>query len=461
MPLTPFGRATGLTLLTILAVTPSARAQQPLPLLGVDVDLGEYGIGGAEQVRRGRVSVAYAPDGPRLTTYFLRDTPPPRRGAPAAPRPPAAPAEAPDAGSGRALQRALWVWNTEELLGDPRERGAFLDFVAAQGITRVFLYLPAARGERPVAGYIPFDGARVGPLLAELRARGALAYALDGDKDYVRPENHAGVYRTVERIVAHNRSVPEGQRFHGVRYDIEPYLSPGFQGPRRAEILDGYVELVAGIAERAHAGGLAVAVDVPFWLDAPDEETGAYLEATLHGAHRRVLEHVMALVDDIAVMDYRTVAEGPNGALAHASGELALGADAGVGVYVGVETTRLLDEDLHTFFGPPAEGLPTRGDARWIVLEGRGGGHARLWLVDSAEALAELAGRVEPSSVLRHWPAGRPARVAADAQSFHNLGAGPMERVAREVVAGFSGRAAFLGLAYHDYVGLKELLGRR
>lgn len=455
----PF-RSAAVMILTMLGAPIWAEAQNPLPLIGVDVDLGDYGIDAPDSVVRGRVSIAYAPDGPRLVTYFLRDTPPPPRrppetGDPSAPLPPLV---EPAAGE---QQRALWVWNTAEILEDRVERYDFLDFIENQAITRVFLYLPAAEGERPAAGYIPFDGSELGPLLSDLRDRGALVYALDGDKDYVRRENHAGIYRTVERLIEHNRSVPPWQRFHGVRYDIEPYLAPGFQGPERQEILNLYVEVIAGVASRARAGHLAVAVDIPFWFDSPDEETGEYLLADFDGERRGVLEHVMSLVDNIAIMDYRTSAEGPNGALAHAQGELAMGAKTGVGVFVGVETTRLLDEDMHTFFGHPVDGLPTRGNARWIVLEVRPEGKGRLWLVDSEVALQELAERAEGATFLRHWPAGRPARVPADMQSFFNLGREPMERVTGEVVEKLSKRTAFIGLAFHDYIGLRQLLRNR
>ena len=159
-------------------------------------------------------------------------------------------------------------------------------------------------------------------------------------------------------------------------------------------------------------------------------------------------------------MDYRTQAEGPNGALAHAQGELALGEATGVGVFVGVETTRLLDEDLHTFFGSPADGLPTRGNARWLVLEGRSDGPARVWLVDSSEALEELALETEGARFLRYWPAGRPTRVPADLQSFFALGRERMEKVTGQVVRSLSSRPAFLGLAFHDYLGLRRLMNR-
>ena len=451
---------TGSTLLglTALGVAMPLAGQQGLPLVGVEVDLASYGLDGPEDVRRGRVSIAYAPDSLVLGMYYLRADPIQPRVE--YPDPPPLPVPSADPHV-QTRETALWVWSTEELIHDPDERGVFLDFIEAQGITRVFLYLASAQGERPAAGFIPFSSAEIGPLLADLRARGALAYALDGDRDYVREENHAGVFRTVERLVEHNRTVPPEQRFHGVRYDIEPYLAPGFQGPARQTLLNGYVTLIAGVSAIAQPAGLSVAIDVPFWFDAPDEETGAYMEATLAGRRARILEHIMSLVDDIAIMDYRTDAMGGNGALAHAHTELEMGERLGVDVFVGVETIRLLDEDLHTFWGPISEGLPTRGNARWIVLEQGADGKTRLWVVEGEEALAELTEKAVDARFIRHWPAGRPIRVAADTQSFHNLGPERMRAVTGEVVRYLSGRPAFAGLAFHDYRGLKELLSRR
>lgn len=449
-------RIAAVTVLTIASLTGCAHAQQGdgggLPLIGVEVDLDDFGIEGAESVTRGRVSIVYDPAGTRLAMYFLRDTPIPPRRTPPTP-PDTSPIDAPPRGE---ENRALWVWSTAEILRQPGEREPFLDFIEAQGITRVFLYLPAAEGERPSRGYIPFDSDEMGPLLADLRARGALTYALDGDKDYVLEENHPGIYRTVERMVEHNRSVPPEQRFHGVRYDIEPYLVPGFQGPKRDLLLDGYVELIAGVKERA-GDDLAVAVDVPLWFDAPDEESGELMMATFDGERRPILEHIMAIVDDIAIMNYRTSAEGPNGALAHAQGELALGKQADIPVFIGVETVLLIDEDLQTFFGPPTEGLPTHAEARWVVLEGLPESRARVWVVDSEAALAELAGKIE-GDLVRHWPAGRPARVSSDAQSFYNLGADSMWQVTETIVDNLSRREAFAGLAFHDYLGMRRLV---
>lgn len=433
----------------------SSTGDHVLPLLSVEVDLDAYGLDGVRDVRRGRVSVAHAPGGARLAVHYVRADPTQPRIAYPDPPPTPEPHPRPDV---QPREKALWVWTTAEILRAPGERAPFLDFVEEQGVTRVFLYLASAEGARPSAGYIPFSSRELGPLLAQLRERGALTYALDGDRDYVLEENHAGVFRTVRALVDHNRSVPPEERFHGVRYDIEPYLAPGFQGPARQDLLDGYVELLAGVSEMAREGGLAVAVDIPFWLDAPDEETGERLEATLRGRRAPVLEHLMAVVDDLAVMDYRTSALGPDGALAHVHGELRLAEQRGVDVFVGVETVPLLDEDLHTFHGPAREGLPEGAEARWLALEESKDGDVRIWLVDSEEALAELRIRTADAPFVRHWPAGRPTRVAADKQSFDGLGAERMREVTSDVIRRLIASPAFAGLAFHDYRGLRRLL---
>mgnify|MGYP007059394630 FL=1 len=431
-----------------------AAGQERLPLMAVEVRPADFALSGAESIGRGRVAVVYRSDGPELALHRVHEDPVLPRVS--YPEPPPTP-EPVTAGEVAARHTALWVWNTRQILDEPEERARLLDLVRDESVTRVFLYLAAGRGHPPSAGFIPFDGAELGPLLAELRSRGALVYALDGDPWYALPENHPGVLRTIERLAEHNRSVPEAQRFHGVRYDIEPYLVPGWHGTRRAELLDGWMELMASASRAARRGGLAFGADIPFWLDSPDEVTGELLEATVDGRAAPILEHLLPAVDDVAVMDYRTTSLGPNGALALAHGEMEAAARHGVDVFVGLETTRLNDEDLFTFHGPSTEGLPPHGRARWIVLHGLDDGRARLWLVDGEVALAALREELPDASLLRHWPAGRPTRVAADLQSFHALGEARMRSVADDIVRRLADRPAFAGIAIHDLEGLSRL----
>lgn len=440
----------------LLIVALPAEAQETEVLLSVDAALADYGIEGVDDVRHGRVALVHDPAGPRIALHFLRPEPPSGQPAPD----PATAVEL-SGGSDRTPEvRALWVWNTAEILADEDERASFLDFVSEQSIERVFLYVPPAEGRSATAGFVPFDGAALGPLLAQMRARGALAYALDGDPEYVRPENHAGVLRTVRRVVEHNRTRPSEEHFYGVRYDVEPYILAGFQGPRRREILNDYVTLLASIADVARRGGLHVGADIPFWLDAGDEVTGEAFEAEFEGERAPVLDLVMSLVDDVGIMAYRTAAEGPNGVLHHATREVDLGNRGSAKVYVGVETTRIYDEDLYTLRGSGRSGLPPLPDARWVVFEELEGSNVRVSLVEGADMLAQLASRTPDPERLTYWFAGQSVPLPGALISFESLGAQAMRSVTAQIERRFQSQPAYLGLAFHDYRGLRALLER-
>jgi hypothetical protein len=453
------------TVLAALAARAGAQGQGPLPLLSAEVRLSDFGVPEPWAILRGRVSVVDAPEGPRLVVHYLTT-----RASPVAPAEDpgraagsattSSAAVAPDPASQKSPRlSAMWVWNTAEILSGPSEREALLKLVSDEGIDRVFLYVPAAEGLAPAAGFVPFDGSALGPLVADLRSVGAAAYALDGDPDYARPENHAGVLRTVDRVRAHNASVPPEQRFYGVRYDIEPYLQPGFQGPRRTEILSEYVSLVRDVAAVAHAGGLAVGVDIPFWLDGPHEVSGEPFEAVLDGRLAGVLDHLLPLVDDVALMAYRTFAEGPDGVVTHVAGELSRARAAGTDVFVGVETTDVLDEELYTFRGRGRVGIPQGTDAPWVVLQALDDDRVRVWLVDGERARGALLDEIDGDGrPLTYWFAGLPLPLPGSRLSFHSLGAETMRRTAAEIIERVGDVPTFRGLAYHDYRALSALL---
>lgn len=443
----------------LVSAAGALRAQVPSVLLSTEVDLADFGVSDVGAIVYGRVSIVDDPVGKRLAVHFLRTAPAPDLEVPSVSgdQPgsgvPSSEATAPS------VRRALWVWNTAELLANSGDRDRFLSFVAAQRIDRIFLYLPAAEGRAPAAGFVPFDGDAVGPLVQELSERGARTYALDGDPDYIRPENREGVLRTVRRVADFNRGVPAAGRFAGVHYDVEPYLARGFQGPRRAEIFERYVGLISDLAAAAHEGDLSVGVDIPFWLDERDEATGEPFDVDVGGLRRPVLDEVLSHVDDVAVMAYRTTAFGPNGVVTHASREVARASAAGVGVYVGLETGRIYDEELHTLHGPGRAGLPKLVDAPWVVIEELDGRRARVWYVEGAGPLHSLAAAAT-GAPLTFWFAGGAVPLPGSALSFQSLGADSLRAVSDAVVRELGGGASFRGIAFHDYTALKELLGR-
>ncbi len=446
-------------LVVMAGAAPGLSGQRIDHPLSVEVRLDDFGITRAEFILRGQLSVTYTPQGPQLSVGRLRDVPP----AAMPPSATASPGPTPEGGAAAAAssRRALWVWRTRKLLADDTARSAFLDLVSRQRIDRVFLDLPPAPGEAPHAGFVPFDGAALQPLIAALHKRGVEVDALDGDPAYALGQNHAGVLQTVARVVAYNRTAPPGARFHGVHYDVEPYLLPGFQGPARQDILDDYLDLVDDLAREAHRGGLAVGVDVPFWLGAPYQETGRPLDAVHGGVRRTVLQHVLSLVDEVTVMDYRTTTSGPDGSLVHAVRELSAAAGSGAKVWVGLETGPIADEDLVSFGSRPAAAEAPGAGRSYVALESLGARRARLWLVPAGGEAAfrkdvERAGG-DPAHLL-YWPVRAVTRVPGTKLSFHDLGAARLSSAADTLRARLESLPAFAGLAYHDYGSLRDLL---
>lgn len=335
--------------------------------------------------------------------------------------------------------RATWIWHTTELLDRPEEQRPLLAFLESTGIDRVFLQVPADLDQ---------EALRLRPLVAALHAAGMRAYALDGDRRYALPAFHPLVLAGVDAVIRYNRASPAGARFDGLRHDIEPYLLPGFSGPHRTTILRGLLTLVAQCAQRAHAAGLEYGLDIPFWYDAPDEDTFQRVIVEFAGAAKPASQHFIDLADDVTVMDYRTSAYGADGTIRHAEDELGYAAALGKRVYVGLETVPLPDEELVDFAGPPRAGPPP-DRAQVLALVPRG---------DSVEVRLGPGTGLPPSAAW--WPVQRRLRVPGDRLSFARLGAGRLGETMQGTLAELGRYPSFAGFAIHDARGFQRLRDR-
>jgi hypothetical protein len=207
-------------------------------------------------------------------------------------------------------------------------------------------------------------------------------------------------------------------------------------------------------------GELRFGLDIPSWLDAPEEGTGRPISLSWGGEERTLLEHLLRQVDDVAVMAYRTSAYGADGTLALAGAELRAAAEAEVQVYVGMETERLPDEEVYAFRGPPGLGLPPPGGGPWVVGASLPDGVARFWLIRAPDSLAGEPPLFEApvaAGTVVHWRADAPARIPAARLSFQALGGARLDLEAGRITRELRGRPAFAGLAYHHYGSLSRL----
>ena len=169
------------------------------------------------------------------------------------------------------LRRAMWLWETPLVTSGADERRRLVQFCRTEGITDLFLQLPYAAERVDERWAISWDRESLRPLLADLHAAGVTVHALDGDPRFSLSEWHGRVIATIQSILEYNRESPPAERFDGIRYDIEPYLLPGFGGVRRTEILDQYLTIVAESQALATQAGFLYGVDIPAWFDERNE----------------------------------------------------------------------------------------------------------------------------------------------------------------------------------------------
>jgi hypothetical protein len=145
-----------------------------------------------------------------------------------------------------------------------------------------------------------------------------------------------------------NSQVPLAERFDGIHTDIEVYLLSKAWNERPGELLGGYLDLHAKIAENIRGGPMPLffGVDIPFWFD---DDTGYRI--LWHGQVKPPSHHMLDVVDSITVMAYRNFAEGPDGTIHLVSLELDYADPLGKKVVVGQETQEELVPAYITFGG--------------------------------------------------------------------------------------------------------------
>lgn len=410
----------------------------------------------------------------------------------------------------QALARAMWVWEIEPLLGDEAQRAELFDFCGEHGVDELFLQV-AYVFENDLTTNVQCVLRRPGDLralLAEASARGIRVHALDGYPEFVRRSQHPRVLALVRAIADYNEASEPAQRYAGIHLDNEPYQILGFDGPQRAGILIQFLELnekvVALLRERN--AGIVYGVDIPFWFDETEAGGAPRAAVTFKGVRKDAAQHVIDIVDNVGIMDYRNFAGGVDGMIYHALGEMDYADRAGKKVYLGVETFRYEPTPVHFVFGPPepewqamqrAHGLLlassmdgfkvrtiTDGRRRYVGLAEPPGledraalekalvklyGHLGATMDGRMADLDELAGAAD--AALRQNPEyrgmtlfslkdGEGRVVAAGFRTteemlpkitFAGKTKAEMESVLAEVAEFFAGRPAFVGFAVHHY----------
>ncbi len=271
-------------------------------------------------------------------------------------------------------------------------------------------------------------------------------YALDGDPRFSLPEWHGLVLATIQSITEYNRESPPAQRFDGGRYDIEPYLLPGFGGVGGTRIMQQYLSIVAASKALAAQAGLVYGVDIPAWFD----ERNEFFEPVADVEGRPLSELIIDIVDNVGIMDYRTQAYGADGTIAHARSELRYAAAAGKQVFLGLETSELPDE---TDFAFSSQGS---GGSR-VVVEQIDDERARVtWFAEEAwNGLARRRRATTGTVILRE---SRATDVPSNKLSFAAYGRSELDVVMEMTALELQQFESLYGFAIHSYESYRPWL---
>ncbi len=296
----------------------------------------------------------------------------------------------------------FWVWEFAEAARNPE---GIISACLAQGCRRLLIQMPAS-------GDPDSEWERYADLLARVQAAGLDAYALDGAPEFVR--HPAPLVATLRRLAAFTGASPP----RGIQLDLEPYLLKDF-----AEQADGYQQYLAVVrAIKAMVDPRTrLSIVMPFWF------------ATVRVDRRPVAFAVMDVVDEVAVMSYRT---DPDELQAIADDTLRYGDLAGTPVWLAVETRALPEEHHLQLQRVAARGLATayvERAARRLILAPPPSGERGEWF-----------------RVVRRYTV-RSERLSYSGQS---------QAAVRQVVATLLGRVSnrsFAGLLIHDLTGFRLL----
>jgi hypothetical protein len=250
--------------------------------------------------------------------------------------------------------RAMWVYETADLLHTDAARGELLEFCVPRKITDLFLqthFVAKAKG----GSYEIADAAALRGLLREAKARGLRVHALAGDPAHTLRENHEKVLARVEAFAAFNEGGAKDERFAGLHFDIEPHALPQWKkanDAEKAELLTQFVELNAKVVERLHerSPDALYGADITFWLDKTKPDGTPVYPVTFRGVTTDATRHLLGFVDQLGVMSYRGTVEGENGMIAIVARSIASADKAKGRVFVGVKMANI-GARMETFYG--------------------------------------------------------------------------------------------------------------
>lgn len=280
-----------------------------------------------------------------------------------------------------AAPRTMWLWKLGEFLDKDTARDGLFDLCAAEGIEQLWVQVSYKTDPQSTLASLP--NGKAAPARVELRHADKLRtflaaahrarlqiHALDGDPEHCVRLKHSIPLGVVEAIIAFNQTSSPDQRFDGIHFDNEPHALLGWcDRTRRERMLKEFLDVHVECQRRVRTqSGLAFGVDLPFWLQNADAQTGKPVgEVTFNGKKKPASWHCIDLLDNVGIMNYRDHADGADGMVVHGQDILRYAEESkGARVFMGVETSMSTPSDTWFVVGLPRKRFEAaiRGSAR-------------------------------------------------------------------------------------------------
>lgn len=249
--------------------------------------------------------------------------------------------------------KGMWVWRSQ-WFETAEARQALIAFAQEHDINRLMVQIHRDRSGDELNLRFPSE---LTALLQLASTHNIAVEALDGDPAMATAANQTQSLSMLGKIIDFNQQLPESQRFAGIHYDIEPYVGSmrqAWQDPAQRPMVmrDLIAFLHRARAELVSRGSqMTLAADIPFWYD-----SGKY-DLTLAGRTAAFHVFIQDACDYVGIMSYRRKMAGSNSVLSVIENEQRYAASVGKVICASLETVKLSEDPVISFFGLPADAL--------------------------------------------------------------------------------------------------------
>ncbi|MCC6685071.1 MAG: hypothetical protein IT247_08370 [Bacteroidia bacterium] len=259
----------------------------------------------------------------------------------------------PKAGN-RALENAMWVWQTYKLFNDLAYRDTLIRTCRQLQVNHVFMQMFYDDNLTELSFA---DSLR--SVIRLCNQHQIKVYALDGSPEWGCYDKHEIPLTIVKLVADFNSRSSASEKLGGVHFDIEPYLLLGFSIPDlRKQIIHENLELKKKLSLLCHTHNLTLGIDIPFWYEDPDSTGVPLTNIEFNHSTKAASFHMIDLADHIAIMGYRNFAYGSDGMINKDIAELEYASGIkGKEIWAGVETLIETPMPYMLFSGIPKERL--------------------------------------------------------------------------------------------------------